>query len=145
MNKQILRLLFIFILNVIFPCPIPSLSQKSDIDSYNPKYLNRNVPKMVFAFNFHIVITFLILSFVIFSILLKLFHIIINSTIYIPFNVDLTLLRKPRPLSTSSRFRFCFLILTTLIMEWVSFTDFVFFVLHSEFLYISFFMLFEIG
>ena len=135
MNKQILRLLFIFILNVIFPGPIPSPSPKSDINIYYLKYLNKNFPKMVFTLNFHIVITFLILSFIIFSILLKLSQVIVYSTIYIPFNVDLNLLRKPRkPRLSSASFRFCFLIFITLTLERASLTDFVFFLLHSELL-----------
>ena len=140
MNKLILFLFLTFILSVTLPHPPPSFCSNSFSGIYQSKYVNIKYLKNIdFVLNFHFCVNYLLISILVFVALLKMAQKIIYSTIFIPFNTILNLIKRKKE---AVSFHFLFLFFMIPLIDVMTFTDFVFFLFQCDLLLTSLIQLF---
>ena len=112
-----------------FPPPFPSFSPTS-VSGINQKHCDiRFFQKITFLVDFQISTNFLLTSFVVLLILMKMSQTILCSTTYVPFHANLNLLKKNKHLSQS--FQFIYFTVGFVVNE-LNFLDLLIILLHCD-------------
>ena len=144
MNNLILILFIFCFLSVVLPPPFPSFSPTSvsgtnqnhcdisptSVSGINQKQCDiRFFQKITFLVDFQISTNFLLTSFVVLLILMKMSQTILCSTTYVPFDANLNLLKKNKHLSQS--FQFIYFTVGFVLNE-INFLDLLIILLHCD-------------
>ena len=128
--NNLILILFIFcFLSVVLPSPFPSFSPTS-VSGTNQKHCDiRFFQKITFLVDFQISTNFLLTSFVVLLILMKMSQTILCSNTYVPFDANLNLLKKNKHLSQS--FKFIYFTVRFVLNE-INFLDLLIILLHCD-------------